>query len=790
MSERFSGILSPFQEESPAENRPEGVAMPSAAAPRAVALKILEGLQAQSQAGSWDIRGLAASSAASTAHEVLAALQQRHDLPGSRQAGGSELSRCLCPVCSRLEVLNADLETLEAAGPEASAASTSFALASSLDLSKTFFLNSNPTANHTIYLDFDGHYMASSQWENGGALQLRPFYSDFTSSATLLEIQRIWQRIAEDFAPFNVNVTTQEPNAEDLLKSGTGDTRWGIRMAFTYNTNLLTGNAITNAGGGGTAYYNSFNWSTDDVALGFNRGEYAAAETGSHEIGHTLNLRHDGGSYGSNATYYEGHGGTGPTSWASIMGASFINSDENLTTWSRGEYIGANNTQDDLYTITNGNGFTYLADDHGSTRSSATWLQGVSFNEFGIIERNTDIDYFRFDTGSGTINLSIINASRVFVADGLGGYTTEYLAARGPNLDISASLYRSDGTWIATSNPLDQITASFNDLYLDAGSYYLAIDGVGVGDPFSNPPTGYTDYASIGQYAIQGTVQAGGPVTPTYALSSSADSVNEGGTVTFTVTTTGVAAGTVLAWKITGVAAADLVVGAQTQGTLTVDQDGIVTVPINLLADQTTEGPETLTFTLYSDLSSTAALAPGRSVTVNDTSQAVVVQSFDRWGTTASDVITGGDAADRLAGVLATGTKGGSMGKGQIDTLTGYGAGDTFLLADSRGTFYNDGNSRSQGTGDYALIKDFNAAAGDMLQLKSGSQYLYRNTTISNVAYTEIYLGNGDSGFSAADELIARLEGAPLSTSGAVALASSPTVFVLGNPGWASFVPS
>jgi hypothetical protein len=470
---------------------------------------------------------LAWATAPASSHAALAALPEHRSSGPSTQEANAGASRCLCPVCSQLEVINADVETLEApAGEQAApAAAASITLASSLDTGKTFFLHSNPSANHTIYLDFDGYYIASSQWENGGALQLKPFYTDFTSSTTLLEIQKIWQRMAEDFAPFHVNVTTQEPNTEDLRKSGTGDTRWGIRMAFTYNTNLLTGNPIINAGGGGTAYYNSFNWSTDDVALGFNRGEYAAAETGSHEVGHTLNLRHDGGSYGSNAEYYEGHGGTVPTSWGPVMGAPFINSDENLTTWSRGEYIGANNTQDDLTTITNGNGFTYRADDHGSSQASATLLQGVSFSQYGIIERTGDLDWFRFDTGSGNVNLSITNAARVFVADGLGGYTSEYLTARGPNLDISASLYRNDGTWIATSNPLDQITASFSNLYLQAGTYYLAIDGVGVGDPYSNPPTGYTDYASLGQYMLSGTLidpatTAGINVTPTTGLTT------------------------------------------------------------------------------------------------------------------------------------------------------------------------------------------------------------------------------------------------------------------------------
>jgi hypothetical protein len=49
----------------------------------------------------------------------------------------------------------------------------------------------------------------------------------------------------EDFAPFNVNVTTQDPGSEDPRNCGSGDTRWGIRVAFTSNLNLLTGRAIT-----------------------------------------------------------------------------------------------------------------------------------------------------------------------------------------------------------------------------------------------------------------------------------------------------------------------------------------------------------------------------------------------------------------------------------------------------------------------------------------------------------------------------------------------------------------
>jgi hypothetical protein len=384
-------------------------------------------------------------------------------------------------------------------------------LGTGVNLSDVFRLHSNPTATKTIFLDFDGYQINNTPWENGGNLSLRGFYSTIDSTA-LTEIQRIWQRVAEDFSPFNVNVTTQDPGTEALRKSGTGDDRWGIRVAFTSNLNLLTGQAIQNAGGGGTAYYNSFNWATDDVALVFNRGEYTAAETASHEVGHTLGLTHDGAG---TTEYYGGHGGTGATSWGTIMGASWLGNDENLTQWSRGQYTGANTTQDDLATITTGNGFTYNVDDHGNAFSTATALTGLTFSSFGIVERNTDVDMFRFDTGTGLVSFNIVNASRAFINSG-GSYVTSYLAARGANLDIAATLYRANGTVVQTFNPADLTTASFS-LNLDAGTYYLGIDGVGFGTPLATTPTGYTDYGSLGQYMVSGTVApaSGTPLTTT-----------------------------------------------------------------------------------------------------------------------------------------------------------------------------------------------------------------------------------------------------------------------------------
>lgn len=74
-------------------------------------------------------------------------------------------------------------------------------------------LHSNPNSPVKLYLDFDGHFEA--QW--GGFYNVVTPVYDIDGDATtfsqqeLNNIYEIWQRIAEDFAPFNVDVTTEEP---------------------------------------------------------------------------------------------------------------------------------------------------------------------------------------------------------------------------------------------------------------------------------------------------------------------------------------------------------------------------------------------------------------------------------------------------------------------------------------------------------------------------------------------------------------------------------------------------
>ena len=285
---------------------------------------------------------------------------------------------------------------------------------------------------------------------------------------------------------------------------------------------------------------------------------------------------------------------------------------------------------------------------------------------------------------------------------------------------------------------------------------------------------------------------SGGGGSASYALSASANAVNEGAAVSFSLSSSNVPEGTKLVWTLSGISADD-VVGGQLQGVLSVGADGSASFTVNLAADQRTEAStEALTAQLFSDASSSTPLASAGPVTVNDTSQTPVnTTPLTIWGTNANDDLTGsrggGAGADRITGVSPTGSTALRLGRGQIDTVTGDAGADLFLLADARGGFYNDGQASNSGSSDYLRINDFNPNE-DSLQLLGGRQYLFRNVTIGGTAFSEIYLGNGDASFNGRDELVARLQGAPLGAAGALSLGRETAVLQVGQASWARFV--
>lgn len=350
---------------------------------------------------------------------------------------------------------------------------------------QTFQLHSRPGSNRVIYLDFDGYVTSGTSWNtnytNGQPINSAPFSLDGDPTTFNTQeqdaIQYVWQRVAEDFAPFDVDVTTQEPGDAAIFRSSSSDLQYGSRAVIS-PTNF-TGSSI-----GGIAYVGVFNYIGTNykpafvMTSGLGNNEKNIAEATSHEVGHNLGLSHDGTA---STSYYQGHG-----DWAPIMGVGYY---RNITQWSKGEYPGANQLQDDL-AVMQTYGAPLNTDDHGNSTANATVLNGSSINVSGIVSTRSDVDVFRFSTGDGTVSININPAPR------------------GANLDIQAQISDAQGNVLAASNPAG-LPASFN-LALSAGNYYLTIDGVGAGDL----TTGYSDYASLGQYSVTGTLVPNGGQPP------------------------------------------------------------------------------------------------------------------------------------------------------------------------------------------------------------------------------------------------------------------------------------
>lgn len=370
-------------------------------------------------------------------------------------------------------------------------------------LASTFSLQSNPTSTHTIYLDFDGQTVTGSAWNDpaygsGAApsITAAPYSNDGTvdtgfSASELTQIQRAWLVVAEDYAPYDVNVTTQDPGTAALERSGSTDTRYGVRVVITahgpiYDYCHCGGLAYVGVYGDATANAYQPAWvftdgtTTDGVAL---------AQAVSHEVGHTIGLHHDGTTSTSGDSYYTGSG-----VWAPIMGASYY---APLTQWSKGEYPLANNQEDDVAII--GRVLGRRPDDRTNGLAGAESLpDDASSQRDGVIGTRTDVDAFRLTTGQQTT---------------IAAHPTGYQ----PDLDLSLTI--SDATTGRVVAKVDPASAKGRgvaadglgaDYTLAAGpvrSYLISIDGVGNGSP--SVAGHYSDYGSEGAYRL--TVVPGSP---------------------------------------------------------------------------------------------------------------------------------------------------------------------------------------------------------------------------------------------------------------------------------------
>lgn len=341
-----------------------------------------------------------------------------------------------------------------------------------------------PGAKNVIYLDVDGETVSGTHWNAhyfGGKDK-----TVANCGLTRQEIEQIWRAVKEDFRPFNVNVTTDRT----VYDAADTDKRM---MAILTTTNWR--------GSRGVANLSSFGTLRAPVCWVFTSAHHSIngkARTCSHEVGHTLSLKHDGrtvqtvypsGQIGySHENYFSGHG-DGELGWTPIMG----NGDKAVSQWSRGDYNGADNREDDVQIIADWLGF--IEDEAGSDPQSAAQLgmtNETMVSHAGVISSSRDQDVYRLEVGTGLITLDFATDQSEQEGISVGG-----------NLDVFAVLVDEEGNRVAGAYRTGFLS---HRLYaeVEAGTYYLHVVGNFFGD--HGWFFGWNRYGSLGTYYINGSV--------------------------------------------------------------------------------------------------------------------------------------------------------------------------------------------------------------------------------------------------------------------------------------------
>lgn len=447
---------------------------------------------------------------------------------------------------------------------------------------------SRPDAPVTVYLDFDGETLTGRGWNEEAKSASLAFVAQAKADAAYR--QQVWSAVAEDYAPFNVNVTTTRPSDAKLYKTSADDAEYGSHVIITDSYDEVFADAagtsgLAFVGGTGSDFLTGALVFTTGMSADGNPADATAkdvADTATHESGHNFGLSHDSIA-GEGSGYYMPTDGV----WGPVMGSTFY---VPVTQWSNGDYAGASNTQDDLAVITDRSaaGFVYLgatvngepfaggqvcvisgdptkpkpgdqfqvvvdgecgpllelhfsftdradaaADVIGNTAQTAANLDNDgTFAGAGVIENRNDVDVF-----------SVLTAGGAFTA-------TVDVADFSPNLDTRLTLTDASGAVLATNDAQTTRTsievaaglgATVSVADVPAGTYYLTVDGVGSGSGAGATPGnagGYSDYASLGNYTLSGTAAEFATEELVIETPANGTEVTGGSTVTVTGTAT------------------------------------------------------------------------------------------------------------------------------------------------------------------------------------------------------------------------------------------------------------
>lgn len=440
--------------------------------------------------------------------------------------------------------------------PEAAAAEVAPAV---LPESATFTLHSRPTSKHTIFLDFDGAEVSDTYWNLQSGIP-NGYYDGFSLDEDLTSfsatehgyIQENWRILAEVFAAYDVDVTTEDPGPAGYDRDGIADDTYGNHVLYSDDPDSRP----ICAGCAGIAVFGQF---ADPSEAGTNTLEpiwvrkrenaFRAATVTAHEIGHTLALNHDGSAAGLTEQSREYYGGQGP--WTPFMGSGT----HGIVQFSNGDYAHATNKQDDFATM-EATGLPLLPDDAGDTAATATTLGArTDYTVDGIIT-SRDVDYYEVGpctaapsveaVGSGVASALDLRVDLRTANDALVAYSDPPSA----EVVVGGTAHR-----VASGMDADRISPSGGP-----GTYLVKVRGVGNGDPLT---TGYSDYGSVGSYtlSVDGCAAANG-TPPNAPASIDLTTSKSAGTLSWTPPASGP---TPTGYRISGIAGGPVEVSPSTR---------------------------------------------------------------------------------------------------------------------------------------------------------------------------------------------------------------------------------
>lgn len=353
-------------------------------------------------------------------------------------------------------------------------------------------LSTLPGAEAILFLNFAGDTIPS--WGGVENIVIPPWDTDDDpssfSTSELEQIEFMWRFVAEDFAPFKINVTTVNPQSSGepppvhITKINIGgDGAW-------YSDQL----------GGGVAELGTFSSSSlANPALGFvfdsgNSDTIFMANVISHESGHTFGLEHQRKWIDGQLT---GNDGPNFLSGPLVGGATGFHSQW----WYGTSELGPASIQDDFAVIAANDHVGLRTDDAGDNIATAIPLTSpdASFTVDGLVGTEADVDYWSFTAVAGRIVLNVDT-------HGYQGNLSATVRIVGPGGEVLAS--SSD---LKAGNAQKQDHATVSYVTSTPGTYFAVVASSGLEDGCTADNHGF----NVGTYRLTAT---SAPYTATHVV--------------------------------------------------------------------------------------------------------------------------------------------------------------------------------------------------------------------------------------------------------------------------------